>query len=256
MHPCSNCSSRGLGSSCTYSSSRPVLSGRPPGSVQVQERINQLENLVLSLMQQTTSSPMVALSEMPSTTTDGDPVFVSSSPSGTDPERPLAKRLVIQHEVSPSPSDYGSIRIHDSGVSYVSSAHWEAVLDSIAELRNHLSGEGEADERSFEPVQVQSSHPSPQLLYSCSTHVTLASILESMPPRSVVDRMVSRYFNDLDMATGKRPISIDPSKRSRNCSLLTSSRHGTHWQISPRGISIPVDFLLPSLSGYCSYHWD
>ena len=189
-HPCSNCSSRGLSSSCTYSATRETLSSRPSGATYMQERINQLENLVLNVMQQTPSSPHQS------------PPRQSPAPSGANPQRPLAARFETQREVSPSPSDYGSIRIRESGVSYVSSVHWAAVLDSITELRHHFEQDDEPNTDSSYPVQLQAPFPGPQLLYGCPLHVTPASILESLPPRPVVDKLISRYFNDLDMATG------------------------------------------------------
>ncbi|KAJ5553395.1 Fungal-specific transcription factor protein [Penicillium frequentans] len=138
-------------------------------------------------MQETTSSQRVPSTPARST---GD------SPAA---ELPLEENLP---EVAPSPSDYGSIRIQESGVSYVSSSHWAAVLDSIAELRDHL----EQDVKLRETITYDPNphlFPSPQLLYSggCA-HVTIESILESIPPRPVVDRLIARYFNDLDMASG------------------------------------------------------
>ncbi|MCJ1391744.1 hypothetical protein MMC18_004609 [Xylographa bjoerkii] len=210
-----NYSSRGLGSSCTYSTTGATLSGRPHGSAHVQERINQLENLVLSLMP----------SDILPVTPDEGPPCESPSLSGIDPKRPLAASPETQREVSPSPSDYGSIRIRESGVRYVSSENWATVLDSIAELRGHFEHEDETYAHSPDPVQLQTNVPSPQLLYGCPSQVTLDSILESIPPRSVVDRLVSRYFNDLDMATGKAPNLANAPKGSA-IFLLTDRRPG------------------------------
>ncbi|KAF4633044.1 hypothetical protein G7Y89_g5083 [Cudoniella acicularis] len=209
--PCSNCSSRALGSMCAYPANttphpQAALSGRPHGTgtaqmPQMQDRINQLESLVLNLMHQTQMTPSSAasLSEEPAPLRQP----LSPSLSGNDSERPVAAMCQTQREVSPSPSDYGSIRIQRTGgVSYVSSAHWAAVLDSIAELRTHFAQEDATHSRSSDPVQPQASFPKPQLLYYSPMLETLASILESIPPRPVVDRLVSRYFNVLDIAPG------------------------------------------------------
>ncbi|RDL35999.1 Fungal-specific transcription factor protein [Venustampulla echinocandica] len=187
-----------------------MLPGRPH-STQVQDRINRLENLVVSLMQQTVPTPHKSPSD-PGYPTDLPPIPPDNGPrgdlslpaSGNDSERPRAASTEqVQHEVSPFPPDYGSIRIRESSVSYVSSAHWAAVLDSIAELRDHFEQEDESNTITSDTVQLQANFPSPQLLYSgCPMHVTPASILESLPPRPVVDRLVSRYFNVLDMTSG------------------------------------------------------
>lgn len=173
-----------MGSSCTYN----IQPAGPQGPAHVQDRVNHLEELVLGLMQQTASSPRARSTPARST---------GCSPAT---ELPLEEKLP---EVAPSPSDYGSIRIQDSGVSYVSNSHWAAVLDSIAELRDHL----EQDVKLHKEIKYDPDphiFPSPQLFYSggCA-HVTIESILESVPPRPVVDRLISRYFNDLDMASGE-----------------------------------------------------
>ncbi len=52
---------------------------------------------------------------------------------------------------------------------------------------------------------------------------TPASIIKSLPPRPVVDRLVSRYFNVLDIAPGMLPnLSIAP----RNSSIYILTNQG------------------------------
>lgn len=119
-------------------------------------------------------------------------------------ERPRASRLRTQRGVLPSPSDYGSLSIRDSGVAYVSSAHYGAILDSIAELKNQFAQEDDEEESAPDPVQPQTKFPLPHLLYSnCPMPGTRESILAAIPPRPVVDRLVSCWFNSLDLAPGK-----------------------------------------------------
>ncbi|KAJ4421155.1 hypothetical protein N0V82_003919 [Gnomoniopsis sp. IMI 355080] len=64
-------------------------------------------------------------------------------------------------DVSPSPSDHGSMRIQQSGVSYVGSSHWAGILDSIADLRSHL-----AHLRLVDYSQASIIVPKPHLLYN------------------------------------------------------------------------------------------
>lgn len=95
------------------------------------------------------------------------------------------------------------MKLTTSGVSYVNSAHWAAVLDGIAELKDHFERE---DERLL--VRCSSEPPKPylagpQLLYGCPRYATKEEILAAIPPRPVVDRLISRYFNALDMAPGQ-----------------------------------------------------
>jgi hypothetical protein len=107
-----------------------------------------------------------------------------------------------QHYVSPSPSDYGSFRTPETSVNYVSSSHWAGILDGITDLRNHLTRDEEAHPVVLDPTWQPASFPKPNLLYSCAMHQTSASILKSLPPRPTVDRLISRYFNIIDIAPG------------------------------------------------------
>ncbi|KAJ5937980.1 Fungal-specific transcription factor protein [Penicillium verhagenii] len=137
LHPCSNCSSRGMSSTCVYI---PQSTG-PRGSkaaAHVQDRINHLEGLVMGLMQQTGSS--TGLASTPTTNSADDP---PGTPSGNATQ--ISREDIIP-EIAPSPSDYGSVRIRHSGVSYISSSHWAAVLDDIAELRDHIEQDYELHE--------------------------------------------------------------------------------------------------------------
>ncbi|KAH7115832.1 fungal-specific transcription factor domain protein [Dendryphion nanum] len=202
QRPCNNCSSRGLGSSCTYYTSNEPPSHHLTETTHVQDRINQLESLVLNLMQQTNASSPASFTDMPPATPETGASVQGLCLPGPNHERPMAIAAEIQRAIPPSPSDHGSIKILKTGISYVSSAHWAAVLDSIAELRDHVEqDEGHTGTNEY-PIQMQAQVLRPQLLYGCSLQVTVASIIQSMPPRSVVDKLVSRYFNDLDMATG------------------------------------------------------
>jgi hypothetical protein len=155
----------------------------------MQKRIDQLESLVLDLMHQNESSlrpaPQESLSATPHTPA---PIRLESAP------------------VSPSPSDQGALSIRSARFSYVGSSHWAAVLDSITELRNYLAQEEDAINLAPDLDPSPISFPKPQLLYHGIIHETPVSIIKSFPPRSVVDRLVSRYFNVLDIAPGTFPV--------------------------------------------------
>ncbi|KAI0548874.1 fungal-specific transcription factor domain protein [Xylaria curta] len=154
------------------------------------DRVDQLENLVLSLMHQTAPSSLDQRSRL------------GPSPPETHPEQVVLATPKTQRHVSPTPSDVGSIKIQQMTVSYVNSSHWAAVLDSIADLRNHLAQEEETYPRDSDPLQLPTSSPKPQLLYRHPVYETHASIVKSLPPRPVVDRLVSRYLNVLYIAPG------------------------------------------------------
>jgi hypothetical protein len=172
------------------SSTRPSQTATPGTSANVQTRINQMENLVLELMHQNN-----AASIRPSPPPES--LSVNHTQPAHTPIEPESER-----PVSPSPSDYGSISIRHSRMNYVGSSHWAAILDSITELRNHFAQEEDAFDQPPDPVLAPTRFPKPQLLYSGLAYETTFSIIKSIPPRPVVDRLVSRYFNVLDIAPG------------------------------------------------------
>lgn len=198
----------------------------------MQDRIDHLESLVLGLMQRQQQPARTPDESAPQSDTalgtpsdkrdhigtgldasvdaDVDVQIEVESPSNPGQARPQPRDAHDQRQISPSPSDYGTIHMRESGPGYVSSTHWLAILDSITQLREHVA----LDDPSPNPVPQQHAAltvfdidiqplPRPRLLYGCRVQASFSSILQAVPPRPVVDRLVSRYFNDLDMATGK-----------------------------------------------------
>lgn len=91
------------------------------------------------------------------------------------------------------------MKLGGKSVSYVSGAHWAAILEGIGELKDHLEEEEmqnipQADETPELDI------PGPQLLYGCPKHLTKEELLDSVPPRPVTDRLVSYYFNSFEMS--------------------------------------------------------
>ncbi|KAM0416870.1 hypothetical protein ACHAPD_005807 [Fusarium lateritium] len=86
------------------------------------------------------------------------------------------------------------------GANYVGSAHWAAVLDGIAELKDHLDNEESHHSDSQGPDLPCPQVTGPQLLYGCPKPADKDEIFSSIPARSVVDRLVSRYFNSFEMS--------------------------------------------------------
>ncbi|KAF9875581.1 hypothetical protein CkaCkLH20_06962 [Colletotrichum karsti] len=97
----------------------------------------------------------------------------------------------------------GSIRVNASESRYVDSGHWASILDSIAELKDHLEAEEDVLTESATPASV----PAPEddmempLLYSVRP-ASKAQILDALPPKQVLDRYIAYYFNSLDLAAG------------------------------------------------------
>jgi hypothetical protein len=102
----------------------------------------------------------------------------------------------------PSPSENGAIKRQGPRVKYVSAAHWAAILDGIAELKDHLEHQDEYQAPAPEQCDGDARPSGPLLLYGgWSRNLTRSFILESLPERPVADRLVSRYFNTVVVAS-------------------------------------------------------
>ncbi|KAL3291098.1 fungal specific transcription factor [Colletotrichum asianum] len=122
-------------------------------------------------------------------------------------------------------SETGSLRTGVADHSYVSGDHWAAILDSIADLRDHFNREeqirlAKSSEPATEPIQdadgdtASGSFPPRRalLLYGCRPERCRKEILSALPPKFTVDRYVSRYFNHLDLVASS--FWADPSNAS------------------------------------------
>ncbi|KAF5650113.1 uncharacterized protein FTJAE_678 [Fusarium tjaetaba] len=193
----------GIGLSCTYELGGP---SKGKSKVSVGDRIQQLEELVRTLLAQQESTPGVdpngLIRDLSSQAKS--PQSVSKVPQVSLDENTLVpvidRASILQRHgtadsPAPSPTEPGSMRLNPLGVgaTYVGSVHWAAVLDSISELRDHYEEEEEARMLTINDHELLQSS-GPRLLYE-PVHTTKADLLASIPPRPVVDRMVARYFN-------------------------------------------------------------
>jgi hypothetical protein len=158
QRPCGACSKRGLTLSCNYArtcsstpeTQRPVA---PRQATSLHGRISELECIVMKLMkgQSPTSAPANSPGES----------WLSGPASLADP---------------------GTLRLHESGTSYVQSSHWEAILTTIRGLKEDLITDSKAS-------------PGSQLFYGPNRHATRDEILAAVPSRPIADRLMALHFD-------------------------------------------------------------
>lgn len=160
------------------------------------DRLVQLERLVKSI------------ASKPNASSNLDPSSSTQQPATPHLETPIDGR-----------SDCGSMRVSASELHYVGGEHWAAILDSIADLRDHFDRE-EQLRLAISPDQVQddtgeggnddihaSSHS--LLLYGNFQPASHAEILAALPPKDAVDRYISRYFNRQELVSCKcAPLNV------------------------------------------------
>lgn len=170
-----------------------VSSGAGPG---VHDRLAQLERLVVSLM---TDSASKAQAHIPSGSEASLPSRIPNPP----PSDPIVDAI-------DGHSECGGMQISVSEFHYVGNNHWATILDGIADLKDHL----DRDEQ-FRLANIPSDRDIDEygnclgrprsgyalLLYGGRRLGSKEEILAALPPRSAVDRYVSRYFNYLDLVS-------------------------------------------------------
>src|ERR1700712_1238612 len=137
--PCGACSRRGLTNSCSYATTTSSCSTpdaqrsvAPRQSTSLHGRISELESLVVTLMEgQSPQSPPAPKSPRPSSLSFADVL-------------PEIRRPKKSQDEAASPADPGTLKLRESGTSYVQSAHWEAILTQISSLKEDLVTDSKA----------------------------------------------------------------------------------------------------------------
>lgn len=164
------------------------------------DRLVQLERLVMSVM-----SSSAAASNMHTNTHTNADVGVRQlmpTPADTMPSETPIDGL----------SECGSMRISASELRYLGGDHWVAILEGIADLKDHVDREEQLrlaetpDQTADDPANDSGDSTAPRqdrafLLYGCCRPTSRDEILSALPPRYAVDRYISRYFNYLDLVS-------------------------------------------------------
>lgn len=221
-HPfCDNCVKRGDTQSCVYAA--PTSRKKPQGSNDaatnpddMQNRIDRLEGLVLSLMHGGANIEPSQATTAPSTVGPAPHSKSMSAPSSTDssPFNRITKADdgAMRDDDQDGESDeddadglatsVGFLKLDaDKGKAmYIGHEHWHSILADIAEVKTFFASHKHDLEKSYERV-LQSKPPtardSPIFLLSAAS-ATEVELRSELPSRSVVMTLVSRYFNAND----------------------------------------------------------
>ena len=97
---------------------------------------------------------------------------------------------------------FGRISLENHETSYVGSAHWTAILDSITELKDHFEDDADDHGLTDPHMEIGQLPPTerPILLFGSNKNASKLEILSGIPSRPIVDRLISGYFSAMDMA--------------------------------------------------------
>ncbi|KAJ5602117.1 hypothetical protein N7510_011651 [Penicillium lagena] len=160
----------------------------------VQDRLQHLENLVMSLAQKNRSGEPVDINFNESLN-DEDGGYATPSPSS-------------ERETKSPPLDApGKLVVKNEEISYIDSANWRAILEEINGVKEYLDENGEhSDDEGVEDDPYDNS--SPALLLSMGRPVSIEELLIDIPAQSVVDRLVSRFLKTSDPSLAPHEVSF------------------------------------------------
>ncbi|KAF1992058.1 hypothetical protein K402DRAFT_78111 [Aulographum hederae CBS 113979] len=207
-HPCDNCTKRGDVDSCTYASPstrKKSQTGHGPAATSddMQNRIDRLEGLVLSLMTNGAQSagPAAAAAAIAGSMNS------SSTDAGYDVENPetIAEEMEDQDdsEVDHVTKSVGMMKVQNDKHMFISEAHWYSILSEITEVKNYFADHKKQFDDQYRKVKAlagDDESPGSAFIFKHHKAMSREEVLSMFPPKQSVDMLVGRYFNTYDPA--------------------------------------------------------
>ncbi|EHA24297.1 hypothetical protein ASPNIDRAFT_129592, partial [Aspergillus niger ATCC 1015] len=95
------------------------------------------------------------------------------------------------------PPDPGRLVVRETGMRYIDGAHWTAILEEISGVKEYLRDNEEmglSDEEGEDEEMVRPSN-APTLLLGLHQEMTMDELLDGLPARPVVDRVVAMFVS-------------------------------------------------------------
>ncbi|KAF2132989.1 hypothetical protein P153DRAFT_382610 [Dothidotthia symphoricarpi CBS 119687] len=209
-HPCDNCTKRGDASSCSYASpgnrkksSSSTASATNPDDMQ--NRIDRLEGLVLSLMTNGAQSAGPAAAHAAINSASSDQHFdlsnMSSRMSNGAPESIPEEDADEESEMEHVTKSIGVMKVNNNQTYFASEAHWFAILGEISEVKNYFAEHKKQfdDQLKRYKTTLGEEHPPGTAFFGGGIkRLSKAEILSQFPPKPTADILVSRFFNTYD----------------------------------------------------------
>jgi hypothetical protein len=139
--PCENCVKRNLSSSWTYvhaalREKSSSVHNSANSQKDVQSQLRHLEELVISLMNKGNKKGSSSTTSNLQATPQSSPDLLSAANALSQPTEALGRNILKDTDTI-----LGHISIEDDQPSYVRSAHWSAILNSVSPLRSPLKAQ-------------------------------------------------------------------------------------------------------------------
>ncbi|KAF2703937.1 hypothetical protein K504DRAFT_166951 [Pleomassaria siparia CBS 279.74] len=173
-HPiCDQCSRRARHDACHY----VPPPARNKQAQNMRGRLKNLESLVVNLINQK--------SQELEPTTMNETVFATSQ----------------QAQVVPAQT-FGQLRISHAGTetktNYVGAGHWSSLLKEIEEVKDSLEDDDDDGEEDPQEEQWDDYEARSTVTFGMPKPITKAQLIQEMPPKEEVDRLMPLWFNSAD----------------------------------------------------------
>ncbi|KAI4120207.1 MAG: hypothetical protein LQ338_007178 [Usnochroma carphineum] len=175
----------------------------------MQNRIDRLEGLVLSLMTNGAQSagPAAAnrsLSMSESTGSMGYPPNFDADGVNNDNSMMRPDGEGEASETDQVAQSLGVLKVYDNKSYYFGEAHWAAILQDIAEVKNYFAEHKkqlDEQQQKVEASKTEEAFPQgPTFLFGGVNPPEFPELLHSLPKRVITDKLIARYLNSYDPA--------------------------------------------------------
>ncbi|PGH14879.1 hypothetical protein AJ79_02741 [Helicocarpus griseus UAMH5409] len=148
----------------------------------LQDRIQHLEEIVVSLVNRNGGS------------------LAGQAPSSQDTSEDTAAPSSSEQTEQISDS-FGRLTVDGSGTNYVGSSHWQAILDELADVKEHFESSTFSPQKASLFDASRSSEEGVELFLGVNENITREEILNTIPPKPVVDCLVSHFLRSMEIGT-------------------------------------------------------
>ena len=183
--PCDTCVKRNKQSSCEYADN----ANRNKPKQSTGDRLQNLENIVLQFLQKEVTGNL--------------------QEQETKDSRVITDHPRVSKVTDTLADEYGTLHIRDGQMNYVDSTHWFSILHDIKEVREQLSlSDAQVQGHRSSGDIASPSQPEVDLIFDTPEPSTFREVLQSLPPRSACDSLLSQYFNSEYTILRKMPPSL------------------------------------------------
>ncbi len=201
--PCDTCVKRKKPSLCHFAAN--ASRSKPISSVprDLKDRLENLENLVSSFLSDGSGIQHQANPDDETMVDGNENLALSFEKHNSSTKLSSTPGSLSKGEDVLTPEPLHLQETRDGQVNYIDPSHWQAILEDIKEVRDHLSILNHSASQSKQVSEINHTNSDPGLIFGLIPNADLVEILSSLPPQPICEMLISWYFNSRFMILGK-----------------------------------------------------